>query len=509
MKSLRIKPPKRNQVQREMEALMGQTTTVLGDLIDAVSADQAAVPVTGLALDSRLVQPGDLFVALAGHKLDGRDFIDKAVAKGAAAIVAEAPCDASRWSLPVVAVPRLSERVSEIAGRFYANPSHAMSVIGVTGTNGKSSVTHYIAQVLESIGKPCGVIGTLGAGRISQLRGANNTTPDAISTQSTLAQWRDAGAKWAAMEVSSHGLVQHRVAAVQFSTAVFTNLTQDHLDYHGTMEAYGQAKSRLFTLPGLKHAVLNRDDKYSEVLRNAIPSGVEVISFGLGDGADVQASAIQYHSDGIKARITTPWGEFDLSSALCGVVNLKNVLAVIAVLGCEGFALADIAKAVTGLEPVPGRLERLPAADNVQVVIDYAHTPDALEQVLWSLRPHCSGRLWCVFGCGGDRDRGKRPLMAAVAEQLADKVVLTSDNPRSESPDAILSDIRAGLSHAPALQDTDRKRAIEFTVASAQPGDLVLIAGKGHEDYQETAGKRLPFSDVQCARLALSRRSSS
>ncbi len=485
---------------------MGQTTTVLGDLLDAVSADQAAIPVTGLALDSRRVQPGDVFVALAGHKLDGRDFIDKAVSKGAAAIIAEAPCDATRWSLPVIPVADLSEKVSDIAGRFYANPSQSMRVIGVTGTNGKSSVTHYIAQVLESMGKPCGVIGTLGAGRVGQLQGASNTTPDAISTQSTLAQWRDAGAQWAAMEVSSHGLVQHRVAAIQFSTAVFTNLTQDHLDYHGTMEAYGEAKSRLFALPGLKNAVLNRDDSFSKRLRERIPTSVNVVSFGLGGSADIRALDIRYHSKGIEARIVTPWGEFTLNSGLCGVVNLKNILAVVAVLGCEGISLKAIAAGVSSLQAVPGRLERLPPVDSVQVVIDYAHTPDALEQVLWSLRPHCSGKLWCVFGCGGDRDRGKRPLMAAVAEQLADRIVITSDNPRSESPDTILSDIRAGLSQPPILQDADRKRAIEFAIASAQAGDLVLIAGKGHEDYQESAGRRLPFSDVQCARLALTRR---
>lgn len=489
-----------------MEALMGQTATVLGDLLDGISPDQAAVPVTGLTLDSRTVRPGDVFIALAGHRLDGRDFIDMAVKKGASAVIAQAPCEVSRWPLPVVLLEDLQARVSDIAGRFYGHPSRSLRVIGVTGTNGKSSVTHYIAQVLELMNKPCGVIGTLGAGRVNQLRGADNTTPDAISAQATLSQWRDGGAQWATMEVSSHGLVQHRVAAITFSSAVFTNLSQDHLDYHGTMDAYGAAKSELFRMPGLKNAVLNKDDDFYARLRAVIPASVNVVSFGLGDDADVKASDIHYSNLGIQASVHTPWGDFALDSGLCGVVNLKNILALVAVLGAEGFALKAIAEALPKLNPVPGRLERLQEVAGIQVVVDYAHTPDALEQVLWSLRPHCAGKLWCVFGCGGDRDRSKRPLMAAVAEQLSDKIVLTSDNPRSESPDSILAEIRAGLSNPPALQDSDRKRAIDHAIKQAQAGDLVLIAGKGHEDYQETGGKRLPFSDVQCARLALARR---
>lgn len=500
------KRPTPSRVRCEMEALMGKTINVLGDLLDDLTADQAAIPVSGITLDSRRLRPGEVFIAVAGHQSDGRNFIDAAVAKGAAAIIAEAPCDAARWRLPVMVIDKLSERISEIAGRYYQHPSHGLTAIGVTGTNGKSSVTHYIAQMLESLNRPCGVIGTLGAGRIKQLAGALNTTPDAISIQATLSQWRDAGAQWAAMEVSSHGLSQHRVAAVQFSTAVFTNLSQDHLDYHGSMSEYGAAKTRLFSMPGLKHAVLNADDSFSAQLQKSIPASVDVLQFGLTAKADVSAADVEYTTAGIAARLITPWGELNLNTALSGVVNLKNVLAAVAVLGIEGFSAEQLQQTLAGLEPVPGRLERLPSVAGVQVIVDYAHTPDALEQVLSSLRPHCDGRLWCVFGCGGDRDKSKRPLMAAIAERLADTLVVTSDNPRNESPQAIAADIISGLSSPAYLLELDRQRAIEHAISEAAAGDLVVIAGKGHEDYQESQGKRLPFSDVRCARLALARR---
>ena len=498
----------RSRARCEMDALMQQSVTLLGDLVDGLTADQAAVPVAGIALDSRQLRPGEVFLAVAGHVNDGRDFIDAAVARGAAAIIAEAPCDASQWRLPVVVVDRLGERVSEIAGRFYQHPSRRLKVIGVTGTNGKSSVTHYIAQMLDALAQPCGVIGTLGAGRVNQLSGALNTTPDAISIQSTLGQWRDAGAKWAAMEVSSHGLSQHRVAALQFSTAVFTNLSQDHLDYHGTMAEYGAAKARLFTMSGLQHAVLNADDLFTEELRKVCASP-SLLTFGLSADADVCASEIKYLAEGISARIQTPWGELQLFTALIGIVNLKNVLAAIAVLGVEGFSVEQIEQALKVLKPVPGRLEKLQSVGGVQVIIDYAHSPDALEQVLTSLRPHCQRRLWCVFGCGGNRDKSKRPLMAAVAERLADVLIVTTDNPRDEAPEVIAGDIRKGLTKDGYRIELDRQRAIELAVGEASAGDLIVIAGKGHEDYQEWRGQRLPFSDVHCARLALAGRQSS
>lgn len=485
---------------------MGQITSVLGDLVDDLTTDQAAVPVTGLSLDSRRLRPGDVFLAVRGHHVDGRDFIDAAVSRGAAAVIAEAPCDASRWRLPVIVVDGLPRRVSEIAGRFYGHPSRDLTVIGVTGTNGKSSVTHYIAQMLEAMSQPCGVIGTLGAGRVDQLAGARNTTPDAVSAQATLAQWRDAGARWAAMEVSSHGLDQYRVAALRFSTAVFTNLTQDHLDYHGSMDAYGKAKARLFTMPGLRNAVLNADDDFADELSRCIAPSVRVLRFGLDCEADITATDIVYSSAGITAQLRTPWGDLTLNTALAGAVNLKNVLAAVATLGAEGFTADQLQVALATLKPVPGRLEKLPPAGGIQVVVDYAHTPDALEQVLKSLRPHCDNKLWCVFGCGGDRDRGKRPQMATVAEALADIVVVTSDNPRSEAPDQIAQDIIAGLQRPPHLLELDRETAIGRAIEGAETGDLVLIAGKGHETYQELQGQRLPFSDVQCARLALARR---
>lgn len=481
---------------------------VLGDLLDGLPPEQAAVPVAGLALDSRRVQPGDVFLALRGHRVDGRDYIAQAAAAGAVAVIADAPCDISAWRLPVIAVDALAKQVSEIAGRFYGHPSRQLSLIGVTGTNGKSSSVILLAQLLEAMAEPCGVIGTLGTGRLGQLALGENTTPDAISIQAQLRDWADAGARWAAMEVSSHGLAQYRVAALHFRAAMFTNLTQDHLDYHGDMASYGEQKAKLFRHPGLELAVLNRDDDFSQVLRRGL-DGVEVLDYSLDDPrAAVRASDIDFRRDGTSATVHTPWGQLAVNSPLLGEFNLGNLLGAVAVLGGMGLPLSELEKAMASLQPISGRMQCLYAEDGLMGVVDYAHTPDALEKVLQSLRRHCEGEMWCVFGCGGDRDRGKRPLMGAAVERLADRVVVTSDNPRSEAPDAIAADILDGMQGEPELVELDRRRAIEYAVARADRRDLILVAGKGHEDYQESGGRRLPFSDVKCLRLALAARSS-
>ena len=364
-----------------------------------------------------------------------------------------------------------------------------------------------VAQLLEAIGQPCGLIGTLGNGRFGRLNSGNNTTPDAVSVQALLSEWRDGGANWAAMEVSSHGLAQHRVAALNFAAAVFTNLSQDHLDYHGSMEAYGAVKARLLNWPNLPLAVINRDDEFGRKLM-AESTAAQLIDFSIVDPqAKVYAQDARCDMRGIEAHISSPWGNFQLQSPLLGEFNLQNLVAATAVLLGLGVTVDAIAEAIPKLKPVPGRMECLRSADGVLAVIDYAHTPDALEKVLKALRPITAGKLRCVMGCGGDRDRSKRPLMGSIAESFSDAVVVTNDNPRSESATAIIADICAGMRSAPVVI-SERDSAIATAIAAAEPGDVVLVAGKGHEEYQEIAGRRLPFSDIQCARLALAARPS-
>jgi UDP-N-acetylmuramoyl-L-alanyl-D-glutamate--2,6-diaminopimelate ligase len=480
----------------------------LGDLLSDLAPEVAAIPVTGLALDSRSVKAGDVFLAIKGHLVDGRDYIDAAISAGAVAVIVDAPFDAARWSLPVIVLENLSTKLSKIAGRFFAHPSEQLKLIGITGTNGKTSCAWMVAQLLEAINQPCGLIGTLGNGRFGRLNSGNNTTPDAVAVQALLSDWRDGGANWAAMEVSSHGLAQHRVAALRFAAAVFTNLSQDHLDYHGSMAAYGAEKARLMNWPNLPLAVINRDDEFGRQLM-AESTAKQLIDFSLSDSqAKVYASEVCCDMQGIRAQVHTPWGEFSLRSPLLGSFNLANLIAASAVLLGLGIALADIETALPLLKPVPGRMECLRSVDNVLAVVDYAHTPDALEQVLQALRPIAEQKIICVMGCGGDRDRSKRSLMGGIAEQLADVVIVTNDNPRSESAAAIVTDICSGMHRAPRIE-YERDAAIATAISLAAPGDVILIAGKGHEDYQEVYGQRLPFSDVQCARLALAARATS
>jgi UDP-N-acetylmuramoyl-L-alanyl-D-glutamate--2,6-diaminopimelate ligase len=404
-----------------------------------------------------------------------------------------------------VPVEGLAARAGTIAAAFYADPSAVVGVIGVTGTNGKTTTTQLIAQALAHTGTLCGVIGTLGSGFPGRLSETTHTTPDAVTLQRLLAELRGDGAQAVAMEVSSHALAQGRIDTLHVDTAVFTNLTHDHLDFHGSLEAYGAAKARLFAHPGLRHAVLNLDDPFGRRIHDMLPASVERVGFTLGSGAaDIRATEVEFRSDGIRARILARGETGELRLPLIGRFNLENALAVIGALLVRGLSLELVLAALRDVLPVPGRMERV--GDTPLVIVDYAHTPDALEQSLRAIRSHCRGRLWCVFGCGGDRDRSKRPLMGRLAREHADEVVVTSDNPRSEDPLAIIAGICAGIPDAGVIREADRRAAIFRAIREAGPVDCVLIAGKGHENYQEAGGVRAPFSDAAVAREALAAR---
>jgi UDP-N-acetylmuramoyl-L-alanyl-D-glutamate--2,6-diaminopimelate ligase len=466
------------------------------------------IMIRGIQLDSRRVRPGDLFLALPGEMYDGRQFIEQAVANGAAAVVAQAPVAGFVDAVPVplVELPELHFEAGLLAARFYGNPSHAMHVVGITGTNGKTTTSRIIAQLTRALGKPCGVIGTLGATLADDVSAASNTTPDALSLQQQLAQWLTQGVLAVSMEVSSHALEQGRVNGVEFATAVYTNLSHDHLDYHGSMDAYGRAKLRLFAGERLQHAVINADDPFAARVRAAVAAGAQVVTYSAsGAAADVRVTNTQFHADGVRGELHSPWGVTNFFSPLPGDFNLANLAAAVAALVLAGEDLLAVVEAVAGLQPVPGRMQAIPNTLDLQVIVDYAHTPHALEQVLNALRPHVSGELVTVFGCGGDRDREKRQLMGRIACALSDRVVVTSDNPRSEDPLQIMRDIESGCSGQYTMV-ADRAQAIATALADAGAGDCVVIAGKGHEDYQLVNGARLPFSDAAQARAALARR---
>lgn len=459
-----------------------------------------------LTLDSRKVRPGDLFLAIPGLKVDGREHITDAIAHGAAAIAYEV--EGAKvlpiTDIPMIPVKGLAAQLSDIAGRFYGDPSRNLNLIGVTGTNGKTSVTQLVAQALDKLGQHCGIIGTLGTGFYSELKSGIHTTPDPISVQSTLYDLKRAGAKAVAMEVSSHGLDQGRVTALAFDVAVMTNLSRDHLDYHGTMEAYAAAKAKLFAWNDLRCRVVNLDDGFGRQL-GAAPHPSRLITYSLEDSsAYLFCRDAQFDDDGVRATLVTPQGSHALRSSLLGRFNLSNVLAAVGALMGLDYPLDDILKVLPTLEGPAGRMQRLGGGSRPLVVVDYAHTPDALEKVLAALRPHAKGQLTCLFGCGGDRDRGKRPLMAEVVERLADKVLVTDDNPRSEDPARIFDDIRAGFVSANAVDFVaGRGQAIAQIIAQASAADVIVLAGKGHEDYQEINGQRQPFSDLEEATKAL------
>jgi len=483
---------------------------------EQVAADRLTQPVGQLVLDSRKIVKGDTFVALKGFQTDGRKFINKALALGATLVIAEG-LEKEEYlaelsdDAAVIWVDHLQAQLSQLAANYFGNPSQMLKTIGVTGTNGKTSCTYLIAKTLQKLHFECYLLGTLGVGQSSNLQDCGTTTADAITMQKVLSQAVNAGSQFAAMEVSSHGLDQGRAAAVNFNTAIFTNLTHDHLDYHGSMENYGQAKRKLFLTPGLKNAVLNVDDRFGRKLAKdeKISATKWLVTTKLPTSGSnlnrwVWAEEVVYSLEGLHAKVYTPWGSGRLDSPLIGQFNLSNLLIVIATLGCILKDVDPVLRALENVHSAPGRMQKFGNKNTPLVVVDYAHTPDALEQSLLALREHCVGLIWCVFGCGGDRDNSKRPLMARVAEKLANRVVVTFDNPRTESSAKIHDDIFAGFKKPEkAMYIEDREEAILATIAKANPGDAVIVAGKGHEDYQIIGTEKSHLSDLEIAEKAV------
>ncbi len=468
-----------------------------------------------ICLDHRIIKPGSLFIALQGHQIDARDYIPLAIKAGAVAVLAdlgdegEFYCQKQQgaWVLGFVG---LKKALSTLGARFYHKDSLAPMplIIGITGTNGKTTVSQLIAQWLNLLGNKIAVMGTTGNGFLDALTVSANTTGSALDIQKAFASYRDQNASHIAMEVSSHGLVQHRVSAVDFSAVVFTNLSRDHLDYHGTMQAYEAAKLTLLTDYKAEFSVINADDNTGQKWLSLLPKsiGVSLSKNALAShlGPKLWATHITYSNQGFELEFSSSWGDGRFSCRLVGEFNVTNVLlslATLLALGADKKALLNNAKA---LEPVIGRMEVFTRPGLPLLVVDYAHTPDALEKALLALKRHCKGKLWCVFGCGGDRDKGKRPLMGKVAEKIVDKLIITDDNPRSESPLAIVEDIKQGLK-VPALAKVihERQKAIEYAFHHAKEQDVILIAGKGHEYYQITQSGILPYSDRDTARLLI------
>ncbi|NHI01191.1 UDP-N-acetylmuramoyl-L-alanyl-D-glutamate--2,6-diaminopimelate ligase [Oceanimonas sp. MB9] len=474
----------------------------LRELAVSLGHSAPAIAIEKITLDSRRVSPGSLFIAVKGHHIDGRQFIDSALQQGAAAVIHQVDSAEQAGLNPqdhrLLGVHRLPEQLSRLAGAFYGEPSQQLQLVGVTGTNGKSTVSQLIAHWSQLLGTTTGVMGTLGNGLCGQLQAAVNTTGSALEVQHTLAGLLDAGAARVAMEVSSHGLHQHRVAALDFDVAVFTNLSRDHLDYHGTMAEYGEAKRGLFELCR-RSRVINADDVLGRRWLGRYSDAVAYSLHGrLADfpGRQLVAETVHFYGDGVKVTINSDWGNGVLSAPLIGRFNVANLLAAMGALLELGESFERLLETAPRLTGVAGRMEPFTAPGKPLVVVDYAHTPDALEQVLQALRQHCRGRLWCLTGCGGDRDKGKRPLMAAAAESAADVVILTDDNPRTESPEAIIADMRAGLSSPDeAIVIHARADAIAHALEAADERDIILVAGKGHEDYQIVGTQTIHYSD--------------
>jgi len=508
------------------------------------------ITVTRLVTDSRSIQHGDTFVAYPGEKSDGREFIANAILKGANAVIYETLVSRHQgeaqhfvwndaWQVPSLAVADLRHRAGWLADAIYGTPSEKLWMVGITGTNGKTSTSHWIAHALSEAGKRCAVIGTLGNGLIAGngfadgLQVTENTTPDAVRVHGLLAEYLRDGAQAVAMEVSSHALSQGRVNAVRFDVAMLTNLSRDHLDYHGDMQSYAAAKRKLFDWQQLGFVVLNLDDAYGAELaeqlslqegRRGVSGGsapqqdadTEVIGYGLSDEAlqlaerrgmrMVYGNLLEMSGQGLKLAVHSSWGAAQLDSALVGRFNAANLLGALTVLLVSGVELSDAVRSLGRVQPVAGRMQRLGDARQPTVVVDYAHTPDALEKVLQALREvseAAGGKVLCVFGCGGDRDRGKRAMMGMVAEKYSDFCIVTSDNPRGENPREIIAEIVAGMNGENHEIIVDRAAAIQSAIRFARQSDTVLIAGKGHEDYQEINGVKHPFDDVSVAQLAL------
>jgi UDP-N-acetylmuramoyl-L-alanyl-D-glutamate--2,6-diaminopimelate ligase len=509
----------------------------LKKLLDNFTVEQAVddIYINGLTINSRDIKPGDLFVAVSGLTTHGRQFITQAINRGACAVLIDKAETTIDCAVPVIGVPDLKNYLSVIAGRFYQQPSSQIPVYGITGTNGKTTCAHLLAQCLAANDVSCGVVGTLGYGIIpasdstanlqteNQSQSVENpaevfietgmTTADAISMQKICSELVKRRAEAIVMEVSSHGLAQYRVENIAINTAIFTNLSHDHLDYHGSMHAYGEAKARLFRMPSITHVVINQDDDFTDELIKLIKNNVRLATYSLADPstkyddacAHFSLSEATYTNRGVTAILHTPEGEFAVSTQLVGAFNMSNILAVISSLYLNSYPLSKIINCLPLLKSVPGRMELIANQEDMQVVVDFAHTPDALKSTLTALRFHQHHKVWCVFGCGGDRDVDKRSKMAAIVEQLAHYIIVTSDNPRTESPQNILSDIKQGFATEHWYIE-NRGDAITFAIESADAGDIILIAGKGHEEYQIIGSEKIAFSDRDQARIALRKR---
>lgn len=483
----------------------------LSDLLPELGCLHTA-EVTGLSQDSRTAKAGDLFIARRGLKTSGAEFAPEAVSNGAAAVLLDASQSEAEYLQSVLQVPVVAWNTNRLglgvlADRFYHSPSRKLKVVGITGTNGKTSSAHFCVQALEQLGKRSALIGTLGNGFLSDLSDASHTTPDAVSLHRMLAEYLALGAEAVVMEVSSHAIDQGRIEGVDFDVVGYTNLTRDHLDYHGTEAAYAAAKARLFNEYNVGRQVLNADDPRPATILASNSRGLDRIGFSLSDQSQVVALIQkELHPAGMKLDVKLGAQRFSLELSLLGEFNIANLLLVSGLLLQLGYGADKLAVALSQLQPVAGRMQRILSEKGPTVLVDYAHTPDALEKALAACRAHLSeGQLFVLFGCGGDRDRGKRPMMAAAAERGGDRVWLTSDNPRTEDPQQILNDTLSGFEMPEQVcTEIDRKQAIESAISAATSADIVLLAGKGHETYQEINGERLPFSDAEVAAQVLS-----
>ncbi|MBL4828813.1 MAG: UDP-N-acetylmuramoyl-L-alanyl-D-glutamate--2,6-diaminopimelate ligase [Aliivibrio sp.] len=488
-------------------------TTTLKKLLSPWVTVSDVSEISDLTVDSRIVSSGYLFVAIKGHALDGRDYISAAIKAGASAVIADADekhphaSMVTQDGINIVYIEMINEKLSALAGRFYLAETRKMKLIGITGTNGKTTISQIIAQWATLLGQRAGVMGTTGNGLLDNLKPAQNTTGNAIEIQQTLFELEQEGAQLTALEVSSHGLVQGRIKSLLFSTAVFTNLSRDHLDYHGDMTQYGLAKKSLFTEHQCSEAIINADDpvgyQWLTELPSAVAVSVEQRDLSGLKGKKLWAKSVQYSTKGIKLVIDSSWGPAQFNVPLIGAFNASNVLLAMATLLTQGFSMQQLIDTAPKLSAVIGRMElfQLIGSNSApKIVVDYAHTPDALEKALLALRVHCKGKLWCLVGCGGARDVGKRPMMAEIAERLADHVILTDDNPRTEDPKRIIDDMLAGVINPNAISvEHNRFEACQLALKGASADDIILLAGKGHEDYQVFASGNVHYSDRETA----------
>ena len=471
-----------------------------------VPATARSCVIHDLTLDSRRVSAGDLFLALPGVRQNGMQFIDDALQRGAAAVAYDAATHmpASRLGKPLLPVADLRAKVGAIAARYHGHPSDKLDVVGVTGTNGKTTCAYLLTQAFASVRQSAVFLGTLGYGPVGNLRDTGLTTPDAVTLQRLFAEFAAEGTQRVCMEVSSHALDQGRVNGTTFRGAIFTNLSRDHLDYHQNMEAYAASKAKLFAFADLEFAVINTGDEYGRRLAADVRGKINVLTYGAQD-ADFRAVDVSLQASGLTLRAATPKGEIELRSVLSGRFNVDNLLAVVAALSACGFTAQQIAAALAQAKPAPGRCEKFGGtAGQPLVIVDYAHSPDALEKVLLALREQAPAKLWCVFGCGGNRDRGKRPEMGRVAERYADEIILTDDNPRHEVPADIVRDIQGGITKTDKVHVLhDRAAAIRYAIRTADARDVILVAGKGHETYQQFGEQRVPFDDRRAVEHSL------